>query len=227
MKTIQLVEDEASIAEPLVYQLERQGYRVLWDDDGARALDRFASDTPDIVLLDLMLPGMSGEDVCRAIRKDSSVPIIMLTAKTSEVDRVVGLELGADDYVTKPFSTRELIARINAVMRRSRPPSPPTLAGVLTAGDIRLDRDAHETAVAGNPVSLTPKEFEVLELLMLRQGKLVTREDILDEVWGPEYVGDTRTLDVHVKRIREKCEADPRRPRHVTTVRGLGYKFVP
>lgn len=224
MRKILLIEDEAGIAEPLVYSLERAGYSVTWDVDGRSGYERFASDGADLVILDLMLPGMAGEDICRAIRRTSDVPIIMLTAKDEEVDKVVGLELGADDYVTKPFSTREFLARVNAVLRRGQASD----AGeVLEGGGIRLDRDRHEVTVDGRLVHLPKKEFELLELLMENAGRVMTREALIDEVWGSDYYGDMRTLDVHIKRIRSKCEVDPHAPRHIVTVRGVGYRFIP
>jgi two-component system response regulator RegX3 len=223
MNHILLIEDEAGIAEPLVYQLEKAGYSVAWSIDGKEGLERFLADGADVVLLDLMLPGMSGEDVCRAIRRDSDVPVIMLTAKDDEIDKIVGLEIGADDYVTKPFSTRELVARIKAVLRRQVPgPSGDALVG----GDIRLDPDRREVTLKGAPVHLPKKEFELLELLMENAGRVVTRETLIDRVWGSDYFGDMRTLDVHVKRLRAKTEDDPGDPKHLVTVRGVGYKFV-
>ncbi len=224
MKNVLLIEDEAGIAEPLVYSLERAGYGVAWEADGRQGYERFASDGADLVILDLMLPGMAGEEICRAIRRSSDIPIIMLTAKDDEVDKIVGLELGADDYVTKPFSTRELLARVNAVLRRGAMADP---GAVLEGGDIRLDRDRHEVTVDGRLVHLPKKEFELLELLMENAGRVMTRETLIDEVWGSDYYGDMRTLDVHIKRIRGKCEADPHAPRHIVTVRGVGYRFIP
>ena len=224
MKHILLIEDEAGIAEPLVYQLEKSGYSVVWAVDGRDGLERFDGDGADLVLLDLMLPGVSGEDVCREIRRSSNVPIIMLTAKDDEVDKVVGLELGADDYVTKPFSTRELVARIQAVLRRRG--AAPVADEALEAGGIRLDPERREVTVDGGLVHLTKKEFDLLELLMENTGRVVTREALIDQVWGTDYFGDMRTLDVHIKRLRAKCEADPRDPQHVITVRGVGYRFV-
>lgn len=223
MKHVLLIEDEAGIAEPLVYQLEKAGYSVVWSGDGQEGLERFLAEGADIVLLDLMLPGMSGEDVCRAIRRESDVPVIMLTAKDDEIDKIVGLEIGADDYVTKPFSTRELVARIKAVLRRHD--AGPRL-DALEVGTIRLDSDRHEVTVRGEPVHLPKKEFELLELLMENVGRVVTRETLIDRVWGSDYFGDMRTLDVHVKRLRAKTEDDPRDPKHLITVRGVGYKFV-
>ena len=219
-----LVEDEETLREAVRYGLEREGFRVALARDGKEALERFRAGGADVVLLDLMLPEVSGLDVCRAIRAQSPVPIIILTAKDAEADKVLGLELGADDYVTKPFSMRELIARVRAVSRRTGTPAQP-LPASLEVGGVVLDPDAHEVRVDGRPVELPPKEFEVLHSLMARTGRLVTRQMLIDEVWGAEYVGDTRTLDVHVKRLRQKIEPDPKFPRYLKTVRGLGYKF--
>lgn len=224
MKHILLIEDEPGIAEPLVYQLEKAGYSVVWSPDGKEGLERFRSGGADLILLDLMLPSMSGEDICREIKRTSDVPVIMLTAKDEEVDKVVGLELGADDYVTKPFSTRELTARVKAVLRRR---SAPSETGVFEAGDIRLDPDRREVTVRGTPVHLPKKEFDLLELLMANAGRVVTRETLIDRIWGSDYFGDMRTLDVHIKRLRAKTEPDPSDPRHLLTVRGVGYRFVP
>ena len=224
MTKVLVIEDEEGIGSALEYQLSREGYDVTWVQDGAQGLETFETSGADLIVLDLMLPSMSGEDVCRSIRKKSAVPVIMLTAKGDEVDRVVGLELGADDYVTKPFSTRELMARVKAVLRRGRAPAEET--DVLEGGDIRLDIDRVEATVRGAPVHLTRKEFEVLELLMRNAGRVLSRGTLMDQVWGSDYYGDTRTLDVHVKRLRAKCEVDPHDPKHLTTVRGIGYKFV-
>ena len=226
MPKVLVIEDEEGLGEALEYQLGREGYEVTRETDGAEGLDRFNSAGADLVLLDLMLPGMAGDEVCRAIRRTSSVPIIMLTARDTEVDKVVGLELGADDYVTKPFSTRELMARVKAVLRRTsidgeRP------SGVLESGRIRLDPERFEVTVRGEMIHLPRKEFELLEILMENQGRVLTRETLIDRVWGSDYFGDTRTLDVHIKRLRGKCEEDPHEPKHLQTVRGLGYKFVP
>ena len=220
-----LIEDEEGLGEALEYQLGREGYSVERYTDGALGLDRFNVAGADLVLLDLMLPGMSGEEICREIRRHSSVPIIMLTARDTEIDKVVGLEIGADDYVTKPFSTRELLARIRAVLRRAVAGSQ-TTNGALEGGGIRLDADRFEVTVNGELVHLPRKEFELLELLMENAGRVLTRETLIDRVWGADYFGDTRTLDVHIKRLRAKCEPDPRNPRHLVTIRGLGYKFV-
>jgi two-component system, OmpR family, response regulator RegX3 len=226
--SVLVVEDESALADSIAYSLSREGYQVLTAADGEKALERFRSERPSIVLLDLMLPKLSGLDVCRAIRAESQVPIVILTAKDSEADKVAGLELGADDYVTKPFSMRELVSRVRAHLRRvdmSTPPPAPT-PGKLAGGPVEMDPERHEALVRGEPVPLTPKEFELLELLITRKGRLLTRQYLIDEVWGPDYVGDTKTLDVHVKRLRQKIEADRHRPKHLLTVRGLGYKFV-
>jgi two-component system response regulator RegX3 len=219
-----VVEDEVSIAEPLAYMLEREGFEVSLAATGPAALDEFARAGADLVLLDLMLPGLSGTEVCRTLRQTSSVPIIMLTARDSEIDKVVGLELGADDYVTKPFSHRELVARIRAVLRRGAE-AEDTAASALEAGPVRMDVDRHRVTVAGAAVQLPLKEFELLELLLRNAGRVLTRQQLIDRVWGSDYVGDTKTLDVHVKRLRAKVEPEPSTPRHLLTVRGLGYKF--
>ncbi len=226
MSKLLLIEDEESFGEALEYQLQREGYQVERVTDGATGLERFDTNGADLVLLDLMLPGMGGEEVCKAIRRSSSVPIIMLTAKDAEFDKVLGLELGADDYVTKPFSARELIARVKAVLRRSTSGAASS-DGVLEAGGIRLDPDRFEVTVRGEPVHLPRKEFELLELLMENAGRVLSRETLIDRVWGSDYFGDSRTLDVHIKRLRAKCEETPHSPRHLITIRGLGYKFVP
>ena len=224
MTRILIVEDEPSLSEPLAYLLTREGYETVVAADGLAALTEFDRSGADLVLLDLMLPGLAGTEVCRELRQRSAVPIIMLTAKDSEVDIVVGLELGADDYVTKPYSTRELLARIRAVMRRQ------TDAGdldesVLTAGTVRMDVEKHQVTVDGAVVPMPLKEFELLELLLRNAGRVLTRGQLIDRVWGADYFGDTKTLDVHVKRIRSKIEPDPANPRLLVTVRGLGYRF--
>jgi len=221
-----LIEDEVGFGEALEYQLGREGYDVDRTTDGIAGLERWRTSGADLVLLDLMLPGMPGEDICKEIRRSSNVPIIMLTARDAEIDKVVGLELGADDYVTKPFSTRELVARIKAVLRRTSAEQTVS-GGVLEGGGIRLDPERFEVTVNGEPVHLPRKEFELLELLMENTGRVLTRETLIDRVWGSDYFGDTRTLDVHVKRLRAKCEKDPHAPKHLITIRGLGYKFVP
>ena len=226
MPRILLIEDEESLGEALQYQLTREGYEVERVTDGAVGLAHFESVGADLVLLDLMLPGMSGEDVCKRIRQSSAVPVIMLTAKTDEIDKVLGLELGADDYVTKPFSSRELLARIKAVLRRVSRGTQST-EGALEGGGIRLDPDRFEVTVGGEEVRLTRKEFDLMELLMSNPGRALPRETLIDRVWGSDYFGDTRTLDVHMKRLRSKLEEDPHRPRHLLTVRGVGYRFAP
>jgi len=223
---ILLIEDEEGFGEALEYQLQREGFEVSRYTDGSVGLERFKTAGADLVLLDLMLPGMGGEDICKEIRRASSVPIIMLTARDTEIDKVLGLELGADDYVTKPFSSRELLARIKAVLRRSSNESTGA-DGILEGGGVRLDPDRFEVTVRGDQVHLPRKEFELLELLMENAGRVLTRETLIDRIWGPDYFGDTRTLDVHIKRLRAKCEEDPHTPTHLVTIRGLGYKFVP
>jgi two-component system response regulator RegX3 len=221
-----LIEDELGFGEALEYQLGREGYDVDRTTDGIAGLERWRTSGADLVLLDLMLPGMPGEDICKEIRRSSNVPIIMLTARDAEIDKVVGLELGADDYVTKPFSTRELVARMKAVLRRTSAEQS-TSGGVLEGGGIRLDAERFEVTVNSTPVHLPRKEFELLELLMENSGRVLTRETLIDRIWGSDYFGDTRTLDVHVKRLRAKCETDPHAPKHLITIRGLGYKFMP
>ena len=224
MTRVLVVEDEESFSDALSFMLRREGYEVGVAADGATALEEFDRHGADLVLLDLMLPGISGTEVCRTLRQRSTVPIIMVTAKDGEVDKVVGLELGADDYVTKPFSSRELVARIRAVLRRRGEPEE-MLPGVLEAGPVRIDVDRHVVAVRGETVTMPLKEFDLLELLVRNAGRVLTRGQIIDRVWGSDYVGDTKTLDVHVKRLRAKIEEDPREPRLILTVRGLGYKF--
>ena len=224
MTKVLVVEDEQSLREPLVYLLQKEGYDVIEAEDGLKALATFNEQGADIILLDLMLPGMSGNEVCRNIRTTSQVPIIMLTAKDSEIDKVVGLEIGADDYVTKPYSTRELLARMKAILRRNVEPAAP-VSGLLVAGPVQMDVERHIVTVHGNKVSMPLKEFELLELLLENVNRVLTRGQIIDRVWGSNYFGDTKTLDVHVKRIRSKIEDDPARPVHLLTVRGLGYKF--
>ncbi|MGZ8565703.1 MAG: response regulator [Actinomycetota bacterium] len=224
---ILLVEDEPSLAESVRYSLEREGFGVTVATDGRRAVERFRADLPDLVILDLMLPEMSGLDVCRMIRAESTVPIIVVTAKDSEADKVTGLELGADDYVTKPFSVRELISRVRAHLRRVRMQTALPADDVLAGGPVEMDVGRHEVMVEGDQVAFPPKEFELLETFLRRKGRLLTREFLIEEVWGHDYFGDTKTLDVHVKRIRRKIEPDPHDPTYLQTVRGLGYKFVP
>ena len=221
-----MVEDEESLADTVRYNLEREGYAVAVATDGRRALDRFRSEDPALVILDLMLPEMSGLDVCRQIRQISNVPIIMVTAKDSEADKVSGLELGADDYVTKPFSVRELVSRVRAHLRRAGMRAAEPEEDVLNGGPVSLDVAKHEVLVRGEAVGFPPKEFELLEAFLRRPGRLLTRDFLIEEVWGAGYFGDTKTLDVHVKRIRKKVEQDPHQPEHLVTVRGLGYKFV-
>ena len=223
MTRILIVEDEASLSEPLAYLLEREGYETTIAEDGLEAVAEFDRNGADLVLLDLMLPGLPGTEVCRQIRATSNVPIIMLTAKDSEVDIVVGLELGADDFMTKPYSTRELLARIRAVLRR-RVETEETEA-MLTAGDVRMDVERHTVAVGGNEVALPLKEFELLEYLLRNAGRVLTRGQLIDRVWGADYFGDTKTLDVHIKRIRSRIEKEPSQPTMLVTVRGLGYRF--
>jgi two-component system response regulator RegX3 len=219
-----VVEDEESFSDALSFMLRREGYEVGVAADGAAALDEFDRHGADLILLDLMLPGISGTEVCRTLRQKSAVPIIMVTAKDGEVDKVVGLELGADDYVTKPFSSRELVARIRAVLRRRGEPEE-MLPSTLEAGPVRIDVDRHVVAVRGQTIAMPLKEFDLLELLVRNAGRVLTRGQIIDRVWGSDYVGDTKTLDVHVKRLRAKIEVDPRNPTPILTVRGLGYKF--
>ena len=225
MTAILLVEDEAALSEPLAYLLKREGYEVTVAEDGPTALAEFDRGGADLVLLDLMLPGIPGTEVCREIRTRSNVPIIMLTAKDSEVDIVVGLELGADDYVTKPYSSRELLARIRAVLRRRVDEAELEDDGILEAGSVRMDVDRHTVAVKGGEISMPLKEFELLELLLRNAGRVLTRGQLIDRVWGSDYFGDTKTLDVHIKRIRSRIEESPSEPRMLVTVRGLGYRF--
>ena len=224
MTRILVVEDEESISDPLAYLLEREGYEVEVAGDGRAGLAAFDRSGADLVLLDLMLPGVPGTDVCRALRTRSSVPVIMLTAKDSEVDKVVGLELGADDYVTKPYSSRELLARVRAVLRRGGDAEVDEV-GVVEVGPVRMDVERHTVSVRGEQVRLPLKEFELLELLLRNAGRVLTRGQLIDRIWGSDYIGDTKTLDVHVKRLRAKVEEDPSDPRVLVTVRGLGYKL--
>ena len=224
MTRILLVEDEESFSDPLSYLLEKEGYDVTVAADGRDALAEFVRTGADLVLLDLMLPGASGTEVCRQLRTKSTVPIIMLTAKDSEIDKVVGLELGADDYVTKPYSSRELLARVRAVLRRNTEPGD-LMDSVIEAGGVRIDVDRHVASVRGEEVALPLKEFELLEMLVRNAGRVMTRGQLIDRIWGQDYVGDTKTLDVHIKRLRAKVETEPSTPRLLVTVRGLGYKF--
>jgi two-component system, OmpR family, response regulator RegX3 len=219
-----VVEDEESFSDALSYMLRREGYEVEIAENGPAALTRFDRGGADLVLLDLMLPGLSGTEVCRELRNRSKVPIIMVTARDTEVDKVVGLELGADDYVTKPFSSRELIARIRAVLRRGGEPDE-LITNIVEAGPVRMDVERHVVTVDGHQVSMPLKEFDLLELLLRNAGRVLTRGQLIDRVWGSDYVGDTKTLDVHVKRLRAKIEPDPGNPKYLVTVRGLGYKF--
>ena len=225
MTRILIVEDEESFSDPLSYSLRKEGYEVAVADTGTDGLRIFSAHGADLVLLDLMLPGMSGTEVCREIRRTSSVPVIMLTAKDDEFDKVLGLELGADDYVTKPYSSRELLARIKAVLRRGQDTAEAEEDTTLTAGGIMMDVERHVVQVHGTDVALPLKEFELLEMLLRNVDRVLTRGQLIDRVWGANYVGDTKTLDVHVKRLRAKIEDDPKNPVHLVTVRGLGYKF--
>jgi two-component system, OmpR family, response regulator RegX3 len=223
MTRVLVVEDEESYSDAMAYMLRKEGFEVALASTGPGALEEFSRNGADIVLLDLMLPGLPGTEVCRRLRQVSSVPVIMVSAKDGEVDKVVGLELGADDYVTKPYSPRELVARIRAVLRRGLEPDlvPPT----LEAGGVRMDVERHVVSVRGHDVRFPLKEFELLEMLLRNAGRVLTRGQLIDRVWGSDYVGDTKTLDVHVKRLRAKIEDDPASPRFLVTVRGLGYKF--
>ncbi|AEE44730.1 response regulator transcription factor [Cellulomonas fimi] len=235
MTRILLVEDEESYREPLTYQLEREGYEVVAAADGLQAIELFEEHGADLVLLDLMLPGLPGTEVCRRLRLTSDVPVIMLTAKDDEIDKVVGLELGADDYVTKPYSSRELLARMRAVLRRREAavvagagaPAPvlDEEDGLLVSGPVEMDVDRHTVKVRGELVAFPLKEFDLLEMLLRNAGRVLTRGQLIDRIWGSDYVGDTKTLDVHVKRVRAKIEADPANPTLLLTVRGLGYKL--
>ena len=224
MTRVLVVEDEESFSDALSYMLRREGYEVEIASTGPDALSAFDRNGADLVLLDLMLPGLSGTEVCRELRSRSHVPIIMVTARDAEVDKVVGLELGADDYVTKPFSSRELVARIRAVMRRGAEPED-LITSTVEAGPVRMDVERHVVTVDGQQVAMPLKEFDLLELLLRNAGRVLTRGQLIDRVWGADYVGDTKTLDVHVKRLRAKIEPDPANPKYLVTVRGLGYKF--
>ncbi len=224
MTKILVVEDEASFSDALEYLLSKEGFEVFVADTGDKAISTFDKVGADLVLLDLMLPGVSGTEVCKQLRARSNVPIIMLTAKDTEVDKVVGLELGADDYVTKPYSKAELVARIKAVLRRN---SEPVVSnnGTLTAGPVRIDVERHQVSINGESIAFPLKEFELLEFLVRNNGRVLTRAQLIDRVWGSDYFGDTKTLDVHIKRLRAKIEKDPANPTYIQTVRGLGYKF--
>jgi len=223
---ILVVEDEESYRDTLDFMLRKEGYEVITADGGDTAISLFEQSGADLVLLDLMLPGLPGTEVCRRLRMKSAVPVIMLTAKDSEIDTVVGLEIGADDYVTKPFAARELLARIRAVLRRSIEPEEVSL-DLLECGPVRMDVERHQVSVRGELTALPLKEFELLRLLLRNAGRVLTREQLIDRVWGSDYVGDTKTLDVHIKRLRGKVEVEPGTPVHIVTVRGLGYKFEP
>ncbi len=225
MKKILIVEDERPLAEALAYSLEREGYGVETAFDGPAGLAAFQASGADLILLDLMLPGMDGLEVCRRVRQDSSVPILMLTAKDSDLDKVLGLELGADDYVTKPFNTRELIARIKAVLRRTGAPPREAAAARLEWGEIALDAESHEASFGGRALNLTPLEYGILELLLRHPRKALPREYFITQVWGGGFYGPTKTLDVHIRHLREKIERDPAHPRYIVTVRGVGYKL--
>ncbi len=225
MTKILVVEDEESVLDPLELLLTKEGYSIVTARDGKEALEKFDQSSPDLILLDLMLPEISGTQVCRQIRSKSSVPIIMLTAKDTEVDKVVGLELGADDYIVKPYSKAELVARIKAVLRRQNNESVSSDLGLITAGPVSIDIDRHLVTINGSTISLPLKEFELLEFLARNKGRVLTRTQLIDRVWGSDYFGDTKTLDVHVKRLRAKIEKDPANPVYIQTIRGLGYKF--
>lgn len=227
MTNILIVEDEESLADPLAYLLRKEGFETVVAGDGPKALDEFDKGGVDLVLLDLMLPGMSGTEVCRRLRAVSAVPIIMVTARDSEIDKVVGLELGADDYVTKPYSTRELVARIRAVLRRGAETEAAEAEDeqIIEVGRVKMDVERHTVLVDGQSVPMPLKEFDLLEYLMRNAGRVLTRGQLIDRIWGANYVGDTKTLDVHVKRLRTKIESEPSRPTQLVTVRGLGYKF--
>ena len=225
--TVLVVEDEESFVDALTISLKREGFRVEVARDGLEAIDRFDAIHPDLVLLDVMLPRVSGIEVCRQIRSHSRVPIIMVSAKTSEIDVVVGLEVGADDYVSKPYRMRELVARIRATLRRAPVLEQGPRAAVVEVGHVRLDSERHEVYVRNKAVKLPLKEFELLEALLTNAGRVLTRDTLMDRIWGPAYVGDTKTLDVHIKRLRAKVEADPGSPLSIVTIRGLGYKFQP
>jgi two-component system response regulator RegX3 len=224
MTRVLVIEDEESFRDALQFMLSREGFDVVLAADGAEGIKQFDAKNPDIVLLDLMLPEVSGTEVCKYIRTKSNTPVIMLTAKDTEIDKVVGLELGADDYVTKPFSTRELLARIKAVLRRGSDVELDSV-GAVEGGPIRMDVERHALTVNGEAVAMPLKEFELLEFLMRNSGRVLTRGQLMDRIWGSDYVGDGKTLDVHVKRIRSKIEPDPANPVYLTTVRGLGYRF--
>ncbi len=226
MTKILIVEDEESVLDPLELLLSKEGFSIITARDGKEALEKFTQTSPDLILLDLMLPEISGTEVCRQIRIKSSVPIIMLTAKDTEVDKVVGLELGADDYIVKPYSKAELVARIKAVLRRQNSETQVDDLGVISAGPVNIDIDRHLVTINGDSISMPLKEFELLEFLVRNSGRVLTRAQLIDRVWGSDYFGDTKTLDVHVKRLRAKIETDPANPVYIQTIRGLGYKFA-
>lgn len=223
---ILLIDNELSVVDSIRDSLQREGFRVVLARDGARGIEMFRADAPALILLDLILPGLSGLDVCRIIRAESTVPIVILSARDTEADKVAGLELGADDYIVKPFSTRELVSRVRAHLRRVDMKTGSGATGVLRGGPVELDLDRHEVRVRGRDVDLTRKEFELLQEFLLRKGRLRTRTFLIAQVWGPDYFGDTKTLDVHVKRLRNKIERDPHQPEYLVTVRGLGYRFL-
>lgn len=223
---ILLIDNELSIVDSIRESLQREGFRVALARDGARGIEMFRAEPPALILLDLILPGLSGLDVCRIIRAESTVPIVILSARSSEADKVAGLELGADDYMVKPFSTRELVSRVRAHLRRADMYPGPAPTGVLRGGPVELDLERHEVRVHGHEVDLTRKEFDLLQEFLLRKGRLRTRNFLITQVWGPDYFGDTKTLDVHVKRLRNKIERDPHQPEYLVTVRGLGYRFL-
>ena len=225
MTRILIVEDEESVLDPLELLLSKEGFTIETARDGREALEKFAKTNPDLILLDLMLPEVSGTEVCRQIRAKSQVPIIMLTAKDTEVDKVVGLELGADDYVVKPYSKAELVARIKAVLRRNNADAFVNQGGSISAGPVVIDVERHQVSINGESIALPLKEFELLEFLVRNSGRVLTRTQLIDRVWGSDYFGDTKTLDVHVKRLRAKIEQDPANPVYIQTIRGLGYKF--
>jgi two-component system response regulator RegX3 len=226
MTSVMIVEDENTLREALAYLLKKEGYSITEASDGEQALTKFEKGNIDLIILDLMLPGISGSEVCKRIRKSSNVPIIMLTAKDAEIDKVVGLEIGADDYVTKPYSTSELLARMKAVLRRQSPAlSSGHSEGIIAAGPVEINHDKHQVSVRGQKVPMPLKEYELLELLVENKNRVLTRGQIIDAVWGSNYFGDTKTLDVHIKRLRTKIETDPAEPKHLLTVRGVGYKF--
>lgn len=223
---ILIVEDDANLLETLRYNLNKESYQVLTAADGETALEVARKEKPDLIILDVMLPGLSGFEVCRILRKETNTPIIMLTAKTDETDKIVGLEIGADDYVTKPFSVRELTARIRAMLRRVRPVETPLVEdSVMNIGEIKVDIDRHQASLAGEVLELRPKEFDLLAFLARNKGIVFTREQLLEKLWGYDYIGDTRTVDVHVRWLRQKIESDPSNPKHLVTVRGTGYKL--